>query len=272
MLKFSVLLSVYKNENAFFFNDAFESIYNSQSLKPNEIVLVQDGPLTDNLYHIIDHWKKELHDILKIVSIPSNVGLGNALNIGISHCTYDWIFRMDTDDISLPDRFEKQIKFILNNPTISLLSANIEEFDESMSQSLGCRNLPSSLTGIKKLIKSRSPFNHVSVAFKKNDVISAGGYQHHLYMEDYNLWIRMLSSGFNAANVDEILVNVRSGTSMIKRRKGSIYIKSEFKLAKLKIKYNIDNRFSAYSIFILRSASRLLPSYLLAKVYYQLRA
>lgn len=268
---FSVLLSVYKNEDPNYFDESMRSIYDHQSLKPTEIVLVLDGPLTNDLYYSINNWKKKLSHILKVVSLPNNVGLGKALNIGIEHCTYDWIFRMDTDDISLPCRFEKQVNFILENPTICLLSASIEEFDESMTLSLGCRHLPNSLYDIKKLIKSRSPFNHVSVAFKKNAVIAVGGYQHHLYMEDYNLWIRMISSGCNAANINETLVNVRSGTSMIKRRKGIIYIKSEFKLAKLKIKYNIDNQFSAYSIFIIRSTARLLPSYLLAKIYSQLR-
>ncbi|HEP0307750.1 glycosyltransferase [Providencia rettgeri] len=271
MLNFSVLLSVYASEIPNYLNEAFESIYNNQTLKPTEIILVQDGPLTDNLYHVIKQWKYKLTDTLKIIIIPKNVGLGNALNYGLKECSYDWVIRMDTDDNCSAKRFEKQIEYIQKNPNVSLFGAYTEEFDSDMSTSLGLRKVPSSHNEIKQYIKLRNPFNHMTVAFRKDVIQSVGGYQHHLYMEDYNLWIRVIAAGHLVGNINEVLVNVRSGDSMVKRRKGLVYIKSELQLAKLKIEKNIDSPLSAYTNFIIRSIPRLLPTYMLSKIYKKLR-
>ncbi|MBI6191593.1 glycosyltransferase [Providencia rettgeri] len=271
MIKFSVLLSVYKNERAECLELSLNSIAIEQTKKPNEIVLVKDGPLTKKLETIIVDFKKSTEIPVKIISLKNNVGLGNALNEGLRHCSHDWVFRMDTDDISLPHRFEKQINFIINNPKIAILGAHIEEYDNDMTVSIGVRKTPCTHSKIIDYIKSRNPFNHMTVAFRKDVIESVGGYQHHLYMEDYNLWIRVIAAGHQVGNIDEILVNVRGGDSMVKRRKGLVYIKSELQLAKLKIEKNIDSPIGAYSNFTMRSIPRLLPTYMLSKVYKNLR-
>ncbi|WP_272678025.1 glycosyltransferase [Providencia sp. PROV019] len=271
MSDFSVLMSIYKNELPSALNDALNSIFKDQSVKPTEVIIIKDGPLTPELDRIIDDWYSiETFDI-KVISLPKNMGLGNALNIGIPYCKYDWIFRMDTDDYCAPDRFKKQLEFIHKNPNVVLVGSSTEEFDICMLNSLGIRKVPCEHNEIRQYIKKRNPFNHMTVAFRKDVIESVGGYQHHLYMEDYNLWIRVIAAGHQVGNIDEVLVNVRGGDSMVKRRKGLVYIKSELQLAKLKIEKNIDSPIGAYSNFIIRSLPRLLPTYMLSKVYKKLR-
>ncbi|GHV72345.1 hypothetical protein AGMMS49928_29020 [Spirochaetia bacterium] len=126
-MKFSVLLSVYKNEKPEYLNRALVSIWDDQTLKPDQIVLVEDGQLTSELDKVIDEWQQRLSDIFTVVNLPENVGLGAALNEGLKYCKHDLVARMDTDDVSLPDRFEKQIAFMNNNPQIAVSSAFIEE-------------------------------------------------------------------------------------------------------------------------------------------------
>ncbi|MEX9874090.1 glycosyltransferase [Providencia rettgeri] len=265
---FSVLMSVYKNEKPTYFNKCLSSLSTQKTL-PKEIIIVIDGAIPVEITKVILKWKK----ILPIIDIPleSNIGLGNALNEGLKYCSNNWVFRMDTDDLCTPNRFMKQIEYIQKNPNISLFGSCTEEFDSSMSNSLGLRKVPTSHNEIKQYTKRRNPFNHMTVAFRKDVIESVGGYQHHLYMEDYNLWIRVIAAGHQVGNIDEVLVNVRGGDSMVKRRKGLVYIKSELQLAKLKIEKNIDSPIGAYSNFIMRSLPRLLPTYMLSKVYKNLR-
>ncbi len=270
-MNFSVLLSIYKNENSDFLNQSLLSIMVEQSYIPTEVILVKDGPLTPELDNEIIYWKKKFPHILKVIPLKENVGLGNALNEGLKHCTYDWVFRMDTDDYSCFNRFQKQIDFIQSTPGLAIVGSCIEEFDSSMSKSINFKTVPSTHDEILVYLKKRNPFNHMTVAFRKDIIELVGGYKHHLFMEDYNLWIRVISEGYKVANLQDSLVNVRGGNSMIKRRKGSIYIKSEFQLAKLKIDKKIDTPINSYLNFALRSIPRLLPTYLLSKVYKKLR-
>lgn len=271
MINFSVLLSVYKNERAKYLNNALESIYKDQILKPTEIILVQDGPLTEDLYNIIKVWKNELADSLKIIDLPKNVGLGNALNIGLRECSYEWVMRMDTDDISMPKRFLTQIEYIKDHPNIDLIGGIIEEFSEDLSTSLGKRTVPLDSVNIRKQSKKLNPLNHVTVCFKKSAILSVGGYQHHLFMEDYNLWLRLIAAKYNIINLNDIFVQVRAGDGMITRRKGLSYIKSEIQLAKLKRDLKIDGFLSSNMILLSRCLARILPNSLLIHLYKSLR-
>jgi len=128
-MNFSILLSLYIKENPTFLNECFKSIWLNQSIEPYEIVLVCDGPLTNELENLVYKWQKEIGSLLKIVRLKENVGLGNALNIGLRNCSNEWVFRMDTDDICTPDRFDKQIQFIKDNPDVVLFSGQILEFN-----------------------------------------------------------------------------------------------------------------------------------------------
>jgi len=266
-MRFSVLMSLYVKEHNVFFNEAMDSIWLKQSLKPDEIILVLDGRLNSVLYESIDHWKNLIGDSLKILQLDHNVGLGNALNEGLKYCSNEWVFRMDTDDICTPDRFRKQIEFINNNPNIVLFGGQVIEFNQNINEAHILKSVPIKHDDIVCNALKRCPFNHMTVAYKKSVIQAVGGYQHHSFMEDYNLWLRVLAKGFLVANLPDVLLYARVGNGMHARRKGFEYIKSEKQLLDLKKSLNLQNPIQANTLFLLRSAFRLLPSDFLAKVY-----
>lgn len=271
-MKFSVLLSVYKNEDPQFLDAALSSIWSRQLLKPSEIILVEDGLLTSDLYDVLNKWSSKIQGRIFIrIPLSKNLGLGRALNEGLKHCSNEWVFRMDTDDICTPDRFQKQVNFIKRNPDIDIFSTQVLEFNEYIDNPTGVRQVPLTHPEIVKYSKWRSPFNHMSVAYRKSIIEFVGGYQHHLLMEDYNLWLRVLNSGYKSANLPDCLVFVRAGSQMIKRRRGLNYIKSEWKLFQLKRDIGYQKSPNAFCVFLARSIPRALPSKLLSKFYINLR-
>ena len=228
--KFSVLISIYYKENPQFFITALDSVIN-QTLQPNEIVLVEDGQLTDELYKVIETYKNKYPQLFKIVQLKTNQGLGKALQIGVENCSCDLIARMDSDDIAIPERFEKQINFMREHPDIDVLGSSISEFDGKPENIISYRNLPTECNDIYKFGQFRSPVNHMTIMYKKKAVLEAGNYQTFKNIEDYYLWGRMLKKGYKFANLSECLVNVRAGNAMLKRRANLTYFfNSEFPL------------------------------------------
>lgn len=268
MTRFSVLMSLYAKEKVAYLRDCLASLQ-AQTQPADEIILVFDGPISSELKSEVDLWQVQLP--LKVVELAENVGLGKALNEGLKYCTNEWIFRMDTDDICLAHRFEKQLAYIEANPNVVLLGGQVKEFDERFVHEVGIKDVPLDLEAIKKFALVRNPFNHMTVAYKKSIIEQVGGYQHHLYMEDYNLWLRVISKGYKVSNLPDVLVNVRAGNAMYARRKGIEYIRSEFQLAKLKIALQLQSSFLAYAYCFIRVLPRLLPKRLLGRIYQQLR-
>jgi glycosyltransferase involved in cell wall biosynthesis len=217
-ITFSVLLSVYYKENPLFLKQALESMWHLQTLKPDEIVVVKDGPLTEELDKVIADFAKIAPVV--IVALEKNQGLGAALNIGLTHCKYETIARMDSDDICYSHRFQKQIEFLSKNPTIDLVSSWIDEFIESTNKVISTRKLPEFHSEIQIFAKKRCPVNHPVVVFNKSAVIKAGGYQHFPLFEDYYLWARMLMSGAQFHNLQESLLYFRTNPETYKRRGG----------------------------------------------------
>lgn len=269
-MKFSVLISVYYKENSSILDNALSSIWDNQTHKPNEIIIVKDGPLTDQLEFVIKRWEHKLGGVLKVIPLKKNVGLGNALNEGLKHCSFDWVFRMDTDDIATPDRFEKQIKFITNHPDIVLIGAQIQEFKGTPENVTVQRLVPTDSVNINEYAKKRSPFNHPTVAYRKDIIQNVGGYQHHLLMEDYNLWLRVLAAGYKTANLPDTLLYMRTD-DMHGRRRGLKYIKSEWKLFQLKRELKFQSTIPAFIFFLARALPRLLPASALQFLYKILR-
>ena len=266
-MNFSALLSLYNKEQLNFFNQCFESIWDSQTTKPTEIVLVLDGPIGEELTACVQKWQSKIGSPLKVVPLPQNVGLGKALNEGLKQCSYNWVFRMDTDDICTSDRFEKQIKFIEQNPNVVLFGGQILEFDQNISDADVLKAVPTTYEQIKKFAQNRCPFNHMTVAYKRDVILSLGGYQHHLFMEDYNLWLRVIGNNYQVANLSDVILYARVGNGMHARRKGFKYIKSEKQLLDLKKQLKIQSPFYATIYFIVRSTFRLMPANLLGKIY-----
>lgn len=263
-MNFSVLLSLYHKENAVYLNECLQSIYN-QSVKSNEIVIVYDGFIGEELCDVVEKWSTMLP--IKLLRLDKNVGLGIALNYGLELCSNDIVLRMDTDDICVRDRFRLQVERLEKDQELTLLGGHIEEFDESLTIHLGKRIVPTTYAEIKKRISFKNPFNHMTVAFRKSAVCTVGGYQHHVFMEDYNLWLRIFAAGYKVENLDIVLVKARTGTSMLFRRKGIGYIKSEILLLKLKRKLKVQSLLSAIFVLILRSIPRILPASILRICY-----
>lgn len=217
---FSVLISVYKNDSAVFFEIALKSISINQTLKPKQVVVVEDGPVGEGIESAIRSVSYLSPAIdWTIVRKEKNAGLAAALNSGLKECKYNYVARMDSDDISTPDRFEKQMNYIAEHPEITVLGGAIAEFKETVGDIMSERHVGLVQEDIVKMSKKRTPFNHVSVVYKRDDVISVGSYSEDFgKLEDYKLWVDLLAAGCKVANLDDILVHVRVGNGFIERR------------------------------------------------------
>lgn len=229
-MDFSVLMSVYKNERADYFVSAVDSVIN-QTVKPNEIILIRDGIVPQDLQDAIDNYLSNYPELFTYVPLQENGGLGNALRIGVEKSRNELIARMDTDDICVQDRFEKQINHFVSDPDLDILGGNIAEFNISPEEIISFRCVPSTHLEITKHIKNKNPFNHQTVMFKKSSVLKAGNYEHFYLFEDWYLWIRMHLCGCKFANLNEVLCKVRV-TDMANRRGGLKYFRSCKKLLK----------------------------------------
>ena len=264
---FSVLISIYHKELFTHFNECMKSIWDNQTLKPTEIILVEDGPLTPELDKEIARWQTKLGEVLTVIRLAQNVGTGKAKNIGLQNCSHEIISIVDTDDISVSDRFEKQISFMQKNIEYSIVGGQILEFIENINKPTGMRKVPFSNDALIKYAERQSPFNNMTIAYRKSHIQQVGGYQHHMWMEDYNLILRVIAKGYKITNLEDILVYARIDNGMHARRKGIEYIKSEKQLLNLKKELGLQNPIHANMLFLIRSAFRLMPSSLLGIIY-----
>lgn len=218
----SILMSVYIKEKPEYLRDALKSAIN-QTAQVKEIVVVLDGPITDQLRSVINICQKENPELIKIVPLEKNVGLGKALAVGVEACRYELIARMDTDDIMLPTRIEKQYSEFASDPELVIVGSNIDEFYDTPEKIVGSRIVPETNEEIRNFSKKRNPFNHMTVMFKKKAVLDAGNYQPMMGFEDYYLWVRLLKAGYKGKNIQESLVYARTGEDMYARRGGKNY-------------------------------------------------
>lgn len=229
-MNFSVLLSIYYREDVNNLRQALNSLLN-QSLQPSEIIIIKDGPLTEDLNNILSSYMKK-YSIIKCISLPQNVGLGRALNEGLKYCINEIVARMDTDDIAKPERFQKQIQYLKLHPDIDVVGSWTDEFIDNTDNIVSQRRLPELHHEILQFAKQRNPINHPTVMFRKKSVLEAGGYKHFPLFEDYFLWIRMLMNGAKFYNIQESLLFFRTSLDVYKRRGGFDYAITEMKLRK----------------------------------------
>lgn len=247
MKKYSVLMSVYKNDDPAFLKIALESIYDQQTRKPDEVVVVFDGKLTESLYKVLDEFQKGREDVIKYYPQEDNHGLGHALKIGSELCSGDYLLRMDSDDISDSKRFEKQIAFAEAHPEYDVMGCDIAEFNEvPFQEKMRTRVCPATHENIVKMAKKRNPMNHVTVCIKKSSLIKAGGYQTLLLLEDYLLWLNMIISGAKFANINESLVFVRIGNGFDSKRGSQERIDGWWKLQQVMMNANMINLLQAW--------------------------
>jgi len=227
----SVLMSIYSGDNADYLDMAVESII-SQTRLPDEIVVVKDGPLTNELSRIIKQWQQKRPGLFKVVSLPENCGLGVALQEGLKACSYDIVARMDADDISCPDRFEKQLKFLQENPDLAVVSSWMACFEDNPDNIVFIRQMPQEYEDIRRIAKFRNPVYHPSAMFRRSEVEAVGGYTDRQRNQDYHLWARMLLNGSKITCIPEPLYKFRYNSNFLKRRVSFRHTISMMKLQK----------------------------------------
>ncbi|MBL0602062.1 glycosyltransferase [Aeromonas dhakensis] len=261
---FSVLMSVYHKDSSDDFKEALDSLANSM-LSPDEVVLVEDGPLGDELQSVISLFSNKLP--IKHVKLVKNVGLGKALSIGLRECSHEWVARFDSDDICHPARFQTQVAFIKQNANIDIIGTAIAEFESNQADIHAYRKPPVNHNEIVEYAKSRNPFNHMTVMYRKSKVLEAGSYQDNYLYEDYALWVRMIKKGAITANIPEALVYARTGNGMEIRRGGLKYVCSEISAQISFYKTGFISEFQLCKNLLMRVPVRLLPGDARKSVY-----
>jgi glycosyltransferase involved in cell wall biosynthesis len=263
-LKFSVLMSTYHGDTPSAVGAALDSVFD-QTLIPDEVVLILDGQIDVENQNVIERCRLKYSNLLKIFQLNENLGLGPALNYGLSKCQNEWVARMDSDDIAVRDRFENQVQYILQNPTIDVLGGHAEEF----------YNVPGDLKRVNKspvqgeifaYSRLRNPVVHPTVFYRKSAVIAVNSYSNIPYFEDYYLWLQMLHAGYKIANLNKILIYFRN-SSTISRRHGLTYAKYELNFLQKAHSHNLLSTFYLLSNILLRIPVRIMPREILAFLY-----
>lgn len=217
MVNYSVLMSVYYKELPEYLTAAIQSMMD-QTVVTNDFVIVCDGPLTQELDKVLETFEGKYPGVFQIVRLPENVGIGAAANQGLQYCKNDLVAKMDADDISLPQRCEKQLALFAQDPDLTVVGGYIAEFEEDPRQPFAIRKVPAENGEIREFARRRQPFNNVTVMYKKSAVTAVGGYRALNRCEDFDLYTRLLHAGCSARNIEEVLVNVRVGKGGTSRR------------------------------------------------------
>lgn len=267
--QYSVLMSVYIKDRAEWLEQAVSSML-KQTIPPSELVLVEDGAVSVDVSNLIEKLERELGDRLRIVQLDKNSGLGEALRRGALECRYERIARMDADDISVPDRIEKELDALYRH-NLDMVGSNVAEFIDSPDNPVAITSLPLNDVEILKYSKRRNPFRHPPILMKRSKVLEAGNYNgRYPFFEDWDLFSRMLAIGCRANNIQEPLVYMRVSSDFYHRRGGVRYLSyaGKFKLGKLKSNY-----FSLWDFiasFVPQAIVCLLPNKIRSLVYIKL--
>ena len=254
---FSLLISTYAGDSPDFLREAFVSTVQAQSRRPDEVVLVQDGPVPDELAGTIADLAAHSPVPVKHVPLEQNVGLGPALDIGLETATHEIVARMDADDISHPERFAKQLPVV--EAGADIVGSGLYEFGAGLDDVVGRRTPPTDPTEIRRVIRFRDPFNHPTVVYRKTAVQAAGGYSDMALMEDYLLFTRMIEAGAAPANLPDPLVYYRVGAGAYARRGGRALLRSELALQRRFRELGITTRGQYLRNVVVRGGYRLVP-------------
>lgn len=267
MSDISILMSVYKSEKPAFLNRSLQSVWDDQSLKPDKIVLVQDGPVGDELSEVLNQWRKKLGDNLCLLKNDINIGLTKSLIKGLSQISTKYVARMDSDDISLPERLQKQFVFLEENPNVSVVGCDIQEFSLK-NDNMGVRRFPRNTEGAKNNIYKANPLAHPAVMMRKSMFDEGISYNpNYRTTQDLALWFDVLAAGYEVANINEVLLKFRREDDVYHRRTNWNDSWLEFEIHEKGI-YKLYG-FSPYkSLFpVARFVIRFLPSSILKNLY-----
>ena len=263
---YSVLMSVYKKEKPEFLRESMQSIYD-QTLPTDDFVLVCDGPLNKELDDVINEMQEKFGKRLLVLRQDKNHGLGYSLNLGVKACKNDLIARMDSDDIAIKERCEKELEVFKKYTDVSVVGGFVGEFEKSTDDVKSIRKVPETNDGIKRFAKSRNPFNHPTVMFRKDAVIAVGNYQNIRFCQDYFLWIELLANGYKGYNLQDIMVYMCEDTNTFKRRSGKEYFGIQKKLLKRMLKLKFITRGQYLKSYIVRCCSAHAPNWLRQKMF-----
>lgn len=263
---FSVLLPTYSGDEPIGLSEALESVV-TQTCSPDEILIVMDGDLTQELEAVVEEYVTEYPNMVEPLMLSERCRLGTALRRGVEAASNELIARQDADDLSVPDRFERQISFLDANPEVDVVGGSVEEFDENMSRTIGKREVPTTHDEIRRMARFRCPMNHMTVVFRRKSVLDAGNYRDTDPMEDYDLWIRMLMNGARFANLPEVLSKVRAGTEMYHRRGGWEYARQEISFQREFHRKNFISTPVFLFNVITRTTLRLIPNRARKEIY-----
>lgn len=257
-MEYSVLMTVYDRDNPLYFKKALESMLN-QTKMPNEIIIVKDGPVNSNIQSVIEEIKREYLSLIKEVQLEKNIGLGLALNEGIKYCKNELIARMDSDDISLSKRCEKQIIEFEKDPELDIVGCSVIEFVDEINNKVGERKVPLENDSIYKYCKKRDPFNHPTVMYKKSKLEAVGCYSDLRKNQDTDLWIKMLLNKSKCLNISEPLLYFRFDKNTYKKRKNWLNTKLLIKIRWKAYLSGFCSFFDFFQVFIVQILIFLMP-------------
>jgi glycosyltransferase involved in cell wall biosynthesis len=263
---FSLLLPVYARDDPAQLVRAFRSAVDEQTLRPTEALIVRDGPIPEALTAVVDELIATSPVPARLLPLPENVGLADALTAGLAACAHDVVARMDADDVAMPERFAKQLALL--DTGFDLVGSGLYEFEDDEAVTIGVRTPPTGEAHIKRYARFHDPFNHPTVVYRRGAVLRAGGYVQVGLMEDYWLFARMLAAGAHAENVAEPLVKYRVGAGAYTRRGGFEQLRAELRLQRLMRNAHITSRAEMVRNVAVRGGYRLVPE-ALRKVAYR---
>lgn len=267
-MQFSVLMSLYAKERPTYLRQSLDSVFN-QTLRPTEVILVEDGPVTKALESVVVEYCDRYSE-MEVVPLQKNGGLGLALREGLKHCHNELVARMDTDDVCKPERFERQVSFMESYPEIDACGSWIDEFIDTTDNVISQRKTAESPEEIAVFARGRNPLNHPSVMFRKSAVERAGSYRHFPLFEDWYLWVRMIHNGSRLANIPESLLWFRTSPDTFKRRGGWRYAKDSARFQMALRDMGFISTFQALKGSLIRGSVYMLPNSVRALIYSKL--
>ena len=265
-IKFSVLIPVYAKENALNFKKAVESI-TQQTLLPNEILIIEDGILGDELENVVLSVEKDFPNITRVIRLKENIGIAKVRALGVDECKYEWLAFMDSDDISVKNRFEKQIAYLKEHTNIDMLGAQTPYFIDTPDNVCFSRIMPEKHKDIYNFGKFRMPVNTVTLIFKKQNAIDCGNFTIDVGFEDYEFVGKFLKAGNKVVNMPDNLVYVRTGSEMMSRRKGLKYFGYEYACMKSFLDIGYINFYQFCRNLVLKFPLRVMPDWMRNLIY-----
>lgn len=269
MNSLSVVIPTYENDDPDDLTTALQSVLN-QTLPPDEVIVIGDGPLSDGIEDVIDEYETEYPDVVQLHQLSENQGKGKARQVGVKQASEKIVAMMDADDVCCKDRFEKQSRFLDENPGVDVVGSYVTEFDPNTGESYGIRTVPETHEEIASMARYRSPLNQATVMFRRKAVLAVGNYEDVRLLEDYRLWVRLLVDRAKFANIPESLVKVRAGKDMQERRGGWQYAKSEIRMEYDFYRWGFIPLWLAVLNAIARVALRTVPNSLRGTIYSRL--